>query len=70
MYKTRYIYILTFFKGNDFNLAFGHLDKLRQYLVYGWDLPFDESKITDTGQYREIIYAQDNITVEKVALVE
>ena len=70
MYKKRYIYILTFFKGKEFNLAFGNLDKLRQYLVYGWELPFDENKITDTGQNREIIYSQDNITIEKVVLVE
>lgn len=70
MYQKKYIYICKFYKGREYNLAFKDLDKLRQYLVYGWDLTFDENKITDTGKDREFIYEQDNITIEKVALVE
>jgi hypothetical protein len=69
MHKKRYIYIVSFSKGKVYNRAFADLDKLRQHLVYGWELPFDESKITDTGQDREIIYSQDNITIEKVVLI-
>jgi hypothetical protein len=70
MYKKRYIYIVSFSKGKEYNRAFADLDKLRQHLVYGFELPFDESKIKDTGQDREIIYSQDNITIERVVLVQ
>lgn len=70
MFKNQFIYICKFYKGREYNRAFKDLDKLRQHLVYGWDLPFDESKIKDTGQDRELIYSQDNITIEKVVFIQ
>ena len=70
MYIKKYIYIVSFSKGKVYNRAFADLEKLRQHLVYGFELPFDITKIKDTGQDREIIYNQDNITIERVVLVK
>lgn len=70
MYNKKYVYILKFYKGWDFDLAFKELDKIRQFLVYGFDLKFYENKLNITEADREIIYNEDNITIEKIVLKE
>lgn len=70
MYQKKFVYIVKFHKGREYNLAFGDFEKLRQHLVYGWDLPFNQENITVTDKNREFIYNQDGITIEKVVLVK
>ena len=61
-----YIYIVTFNKGKQRTLAFLSLDNLRIYLVYGWDLEFNVENVKVPKTNREIVYNENQITIEAI----
>ena len=61
-----YVYILTFTKGKQRTLAFLSLDNLRIYLVYGWDLQFNVENVKVPKTDREIVYNENQITIEAI----
>ncbi len=65
-----FIYVVKF-KKNDkqYEFAFGNLDTVRVHLTYGWQLPYDESKVIDSDK-NGIIYNQDGIVIEQISLVK
>ncbi len=64
-----FIYVVKF-KKNDkqYEFAFGNLDTVRVHLTYGWHLPFDESKVTESDS-NGIIYNQDEIIIEQIGFI-
>ena len=65
-----FVYIVKFSKNNKpYEYAFTSLDHVRVHLTYGWELPYDESKLIDTDS-KGVIYDQDGITITQMRLVK
>ena len=65
-----FIYVVKFSKNNkSYEYAFTSLDQVRVHLTYGWELPYDESKLIDTDS-NGVIYDQDGITITQTGLVK
>lgn len=64
-----FIYKVNFtFNGIERELAYETIDLVRIHLKYGWQLPFDETKVIKSDD-NGIIYNQDGITVEQIGFV-